>query len=302
MNLYKRLLCLTIVFSLGLTILLSSCGNSAEHDKSSSNDTTITDSYQRMVKVTENPKRIISAAPGITEIVFALGEGQRLIGRTDYCDFPARVKSIPSIGGLEDPNIEVISGMNPDLVIASTHFQKEVLDKLDKLNIPVVVLKNQESFDGAYQLIKDVAKILNVTRRADSIVSTMKSQVAGISQKVNLIKVKPSVYFVIGFGKTGDFTAGGNTFINDLIKMAGGVNIASDLKGWSYSKEMLIQKDPDIILIRTGDKELFSKTEGYSNLTAVKNGKVYEVNNNLFEITGPRLSEGLQTLFDILHK
>jgi iron complex transport system substrate-binding protein len=230
-----------------------------------------------------------------------LGERKRLIARTDFCDFPPEVKSIQSIGGLEDPNIETIATLNPDLVIASTHFQKEMVDKIEKLSIPIIVLKNHESFNGAYKLIQDIGDILKVGHRADSIVEEMKTDVEEVEELVKQVKTRPTVYFVIGFGKTGDYTAGGDTFISQLIELAGGINIAAGLKGWSYSLEKLIEKDPDVILIRTGDKEIFGKTYGYTTLKAVKNNKVYEIDNNLFEITGPRLAVGLKQLYHILH-
>jgi iron complex transport system substrate-binding protein len=289
-----------IIGLLTISFFVISCTQSGSQNNILCKDT-ISDSYSRNVTFNDNPQRIISAAPAITEIIFALGESKRLIARTDFCDFPAEANSIPSIGGLEDPNIETIATLHPDLVIASTHFQKEMVDKIERLSIPIIVLKKHESFNGAYELIQTIGDILKVRYRADSIVKIMKKDVQDIEQLVKQIKSRPTVYFVIGFGKTGDYTAGGDTFISQLIDLAGGINIAADLKGWSYSLEKLIEKDPDVILIRTGDKEIFSKTYGYTNLKAVKNNQVYEVDNNLFEITGPRLAEGLKQLYHILH-
>lgn len=278
-----------------------SCSNTASHQQASGKDTTLCDSYGRNVTFAENPQRIISAAPAITEIIYALGEEKRMVGRTDFCDFPPQVKNIASIGGLEDPSIEAIAAINPDLIIASTHFQKEMVGKIEQLKIPIAVLKNQSSFGSTYELIHEVASILKVEPRADSIIERMKAEVSEVEAAVSKVKTRPTVYFVIGFGKTGDYTAGGDTFIHQLIEMAGGTNIAADLKGWSYSIEKLIEKDPDVIIIRTGDKEIFCKTHGYTNLKAVKTGRVYEIDNNLFEIMGPRLSQGLKELYNILY-
>lgn len=282
-------------------LLATSCSNPAGNQQSLKGDTTLCDSYARNVTFTDNPKRIISAAPAITEIIYGLGVENRLVGRTDYCDFPPQVSNIASIGGLENPSIEAIAAINPDLIIASTHFQKEMVTQIEKLKIPIVVLKNQASFSGTYELIHTVASIFKVEALADSIVQKMKAEVSEVETLVTKVKTRPTVYFVIGFGKTGDYTAGGNTFIHQLIEMAGGTNIAADLKGWAYSLEKLIEQDPDVIIIRTGDKEIFSKTPGYTNLKAVKTGKVYEIDNNLFEIMGPRLSQGLKKLYTILH-
>jgi iron complex transport system substrate-binding protein len=282
--------------------LITACSNPSSNKQSAQNDTTLCDSYSRNVTFVDNPQRIISAAPAITEIVYALGEERRLVGRTDFCDFPSQVKNIVSIGGLEDPSIETIASINPDLIVASTHFQKEMVAKIEQLKIPIVILKNQTSFKGTYELIRTVASIFKVESRADSIIQKMKAEVSEVEALVSKVTTKPTVYFVIGFGKTGDYTAGGDTFIHQLIEMAGGTNVAADLKGWSYSIEKLIEQDPDVIIIRTGDKEIFCKTSGYTNLKAVKTGRVYEIDNNLFEIMGPRLSKGLKELYNILHQ
>jgi iron complex transport system substrate-binding protein len=279
-----------------------SCSHSSSHKRGAGTDTTFCDSYNRKITFSDNPQRIISAAPGITEILFALGEGHRLVARTDYCDFPAQVEYIASIGGLEDPSIETIASINPDLVIASTHFQKESVQKLDLLKIPVIVIQSQGSFEGAYETIGKIAEILHVQERGDSIISKMKDDVAMVLEKAKLVKTTPHVYYVIGFGKTGDFTAGGNTFISKMIEMAGGKNIAADVNGWSYSLEKLIEEDPEVIFIRSGNKEIFVKTPSYRDLKAVKANKVYEINDDLFEITGPRLVEGLKLLYSKLHE
>ena len=279
-----------------------SCSQSSSNKRAANTDTTFCDSYSRKITFSDNPQRIISAAPGITEIIFALGEGRRLVARTDYCDFPPQVEYIASIGGLEDPSIETIASINPDLVIASTHFQKESVQKLDLLKIPAIVIQSEGSFEGAYETIGKIAEILHVQDRGDSIIRKMKDEVAMVLEKVRLVKNIPRVYYVIGFGKTGDFTAGGNTFISKMIEMAGGKNIAADVNGWSYSLEKLIEEDPEVIFIRSGNKEIFVKTPSYRDLKAVKNNKIYEINDDLFEITGPRLVEGLKLLYTKLHE
>jgi iron complex transport system substrate-binding protein len=286
-----------LIFSL---LALLSCTDTL-NKKTTHCSISITDSYSRNVVLDSVPSRVVSLAPGITEILFAIGEGSKLVGRTDYCKFPAEVSSIASIGGLENPNIEAIAKLNPDLVIASTHFRKETLGQIEQLKIPIIVEKGQESFEGAYELISRVSAVFRVQAKGDSLVRSMKSRVQAVAQSVKLVTIKPKVYVVIGFGKTGDYTAGGNTFINDMITMAGGLNIASDIEGWSFSLEKLVERDPDIIIIRPGDKIAFCQLSNYKNLRAVKTGKVYEVDNNLIELTGPRLVEGLEVLNKIFH-
>ncbi len=268
------------------------------------NDTgiTITDSFNRTVTLEKPAERVVSVAPSITETIFALGKGDVLKGRTDYCDYPAEVSSIPSIGSLKEPDIEAIAELNPDIVIASTHFTEESLDKLTALSIPVVVLADQDSFEGAYKIIEDVAKLIGAESEADAITGSMKETVATVLNKVKG-KETPSVYYVIGFGEYGDYTAGGDTFINQIIEMAGGNNIASGIKGWAFSLEQIVDSDPDILVCSKywNTKDSIMKTNGYKDLRAVKDGNLFEIDNNMLDRQGPRLADGLLALAKIIH-
>lgn len=262
----------------------------------------IKDSYNREVIIDKEPTRIVSIAPNITETIFALGKGDKLVGRTDYCDYPKEVSNIASIGSLTEPNIEKIVELKPDVVIASTHFKKDVLTKLEKMNIKVVVLYGPETFDGVYDTISKVAEVINAKSQADKLVSDMKNKVSSINDKVK-DKNKPKVYYVVSYGKMGDFTSGGDTFIGNMIEMAGGNNVASDVKGWKYSVEKLVEKNPDIIICSKyfDAKKGIQQTPGYKDLKAVKDGKLIEIDNNLLDRQGPRVVDGLETLAKIIH-
>jgi iron complex transport system substrate-binding protein len=209
---------------------------------------------------------------------------------------------IASIGSLREPNLEKIVELKPDLVIASTHFKKEVVQKLEELGIKVVVLYGQESFDGVYETIEKVALVLNAKDNAQKIILNMKNQVQEVLDKVK-DKEKPKVYYVVAYGKSGDYTAGGDTFIGQMIEMAGGENVASDVKGWSYSLEKLVEKNPDIIICSKyyNTKQGIESANGYNELDAVKNGRLYEINNNLLDRQGTRLADGLSELSKIIH-
>ena len=262
----------------------------------------IKDSYNREVTIDKEPTRIVSIAPNITETIFALGKGDKLVGRTDYCDYPKEVSNITSIGSLTEPNIEKIVELKPDVVIASTHFKKDVLTKLEKMNIKVVVLYGPETFDGVYDTISKVAEVINAKSQADKLVLDMKNKVSSINDKVK-DKNKPKVYYVVSYGKMGDFTSGGDTFIGNMIEMAGGNNVASDVKGWKYSVEKLVEKNPDIIICSKyfDAKKGIQQTPGYKDLKAVKDGKLIEIDNNLLDRQGPRVVDGLEALAKIIH-
>jgi len=263
---------------------------------------TVVDSYNRSVTIEKEAVRVVSIAPNITETIFALGKGDILKGRTDYCDYPAEAQNIPSIGSLREPDIEAIAELNPDIVIASTHFTKESLDKLNALSIPLVVFANQDSFEGVYKTINGIGRLTGSEEAAGDLITEMKTRVSFVTEAVKG-KDKPSVYYVIGFGEYGDFTAGGDTFINQVIEMAGGNNIASDIKGWSFSLEEIVESDPDILVCSKfwDTKESIKITNGYKSLRSVKNGQLFEIDNNMLDRQGPRLAEGLEALAKIIH-
>lgn len=262
----------------------------------------ITDSYDRELTLDDEPMKIVSVAPNITETIFALGQGGKLIGRTDFCDYPDGVENIESIGSLMEPNIEKIADLKPDLVIASTHFREDALKKLEELGLKVIVLYGEESFDGVYDLIGKMGEIINTKAQADQLITNMKDRIHEVQNKIT-DKNRPSVYYVVGFGQFGDFTAGGDTFMSQMIEIAGGENAAKDVKGWQYSVEKLVEKNPDILVcsIYGNEKEQIMNTNGYKDLTAVTEDRLYEIDKNLLERQGPRLAEGMETLARIIH-
>jgi len=262
----------------------------------------ITDSYNREVIIENEPMRVISVAPSITETIFALGAGDKLVGRTDYCNYPQEVNNIESIGSLRQPSIEKIIDLKPDLVIASTHFKEDVLKSLEEAGVKVVVFYGEESFEGVYEVIQKVGTVLNKKDRAEDLISNMKNRAEKVISRVEKLE-KKEVYYVVFFGEQGDFTSGGDTFIGHLIEMSGGKNAASDVEGWKYSLERLIEKDPDIVICSMYDntKEKLREANGYKDLTAVKEGRLYEIDDDLLELQGPRLVDGLEALAEIIH-
>lgn len=288
-------------------MILTGCNSLGQVDNTGKSNVdiyplTIIDSYENEVIIEEMPNRVISIAPSITEIIFALGLEGNLVGRTDFCNFPLEVESIESIGSLKSPNIEKIIELEPDLIIASTHFQKEVYDKLTELQVKVIVLDSKGSFDGVFETIEKTGKVFNVNDKALELIRDMKSTIEEVIDKVK-DEPKPTVYYVVGFGEYGDFTAGGDTFINDMLEMAGAINIASEVSGWKYSLERIIEQDPHMLIVSKyhNTKDEIMVANGYSELTAIKEGRVYEIDNNLLDRQGPRIALGLKELAKIVH-
>lgn len=262
----------------------------------------IKDSYGREINIESEPQKIISIAPNITEIIYAIGKSSKLIGRSEYCDYPEDVKKIASVGAIEEPSIEKIVELKPDLVLVSTHFKKEVVQKLESMGIKIAAFYGDENFEGVYYTIEKVGTVLNAKDNANKLIEDMKAKVQNVADKVK-DKPSPSVYYVLSYGKMGDFTAGKDTFIGKMIQMAGGKNAADDAEGWSYSLEKLVEKNPEILICSKyfNSKQGIESTNGYKDLAAVKNGKLYEIDNNMLDRQGPRLADGLIELAKIIH-
>jgi iron complex transport system substrate-binding protein len=263
---------------------------------------TVTDAFNRKVVLDKEPEKIISVSPSITEIIYALGKGSKLVGRTDYDDYPAEVSSVKSIGNLTNPSEEKIIDSKPDVVFTADITSKDTIKKLEDLNIKVIVYSGEQSFDGTYKNINSIAEVLNAKDKATTIIDGMKSKVKEIEDKVKDAK-KPSVYYVVGYGQGGDFTAGKNTFIGQMIELAGGTNAASDTDQFNYSLEKLINKNPDLMICSKfyDTKKGIEAATGYKDLKAVKDDKLFEIDNNLVDRQGPRLADGLEEMAKLIH-
>ena len=248
------------------------------------------------------PQRVVSLGPNITETLFALDRGELLVGRTDYCDYPPEALDIPTVGTLTEPSLEKIVSLTPDLVIASTHVKAELLNTIEEAGIPVLSVYSEESFEGVYSLIGEVARKIGADDEGKKLTGEMMKTVDLVRKKA-AGREKPTVYYVIGYGEYGDYTAGGNTFIGKMIEMAGGINAAAELEGWRYSLEELLVQDPDM-LICSGNygniPQELTAAAGYRDLSAVKEGRIYTIDNNKLDRQGPRLAEGLKDLAEII--
>lgn len=263
---------------------------------------TIIDSLNREVVLQNEPRRVVSLAPNITESIYYLEGLEKLIARTDFCDYPISVKEIDSIGTLYNPNIEKIVELNPDLILASTHFDSEILERFEEVGLSVVILLEEGSFDGLYKNLNILGKILNRERESLELVDSIITRVNRVKDIVKDLK-RPSVYYVIGYGEYGEFTAGGDTFISEIIELAGGDNIAKESKGWNFTLEKIVEKNPDIFICSkyNNAKEGISSSNGYKELESIKAGRIFEIDNNTIDRHGPRIIDGLETIANILH-
>ncbi len=262
---------------------------------------TITDFAGRKVTIEKEPERIVSLAPSITETLFYIGAGDKLVGVTNYADFPPAVKNITRVGGYgKYANLEKIAALKPDLIIADD-FSLPILNKLEEI-APVVIVA-PKNLSGVYRQIELLGKITNREEGALTVVAEMRATVAYVESLVRG-KSKPKVFFILSY-YNGYWTAGNGTFINDLINLAGGKNIFSDIEGWkAVSEEQIVARNPEVIIIspNAGIKPEDLCKGPLASVNAVKNGRVYVLSDeNLVVRPGPRIVLGLEEIAELIH-
>jgi iron complex transport system substrate-binding protein len=289
-----------LFFCLGLFF---SCKESNFSNKEIS-DATIefTDYYNRKVKVKQKPQTVVSISPGITEILFDLGVGNKIIGRTIFCNFPKEALQIEAIGGISDANLERIIALRPQIVITSSMVRKDLVENIEKAGISIICLPERSNIEGVFGTIKILGKIFDKENTADSLINNMKNQLNEIKSTYNDNSYKPSIYYVVGYGATGDFTAGRDTYINEIIELSGGRNIANNISNWSYSKEELFAQQPDYIIVRQEDLNHFINTAPYKDLKAVKQKKVLGINSSLIDCQTCRSIEAIRIISNFIHQ
>ncbi|MBE0067924.1 helical backbone metal receptor [Thermoanaerobacterium thermosaccharolyticum] len=261
----------------------------------------ITDFMGRQVTIKKEPKRIVSLSPSTTELIYAIGAGNDVVGVTNYDDYPPEVKSVAKVGGYEGPNIEAILAQKPDIVFASNLSGKDQMDTIEKSGIPVVVLEAQ-NINQIYDSIKILGEITGNVEKGNEIISSMKDKIKEINDKVKDLP-KVNVFYVVD--TNGNWTAGKGTFIDELITLAGGNNVASDANGWAqYSMEKLVQKNPDVIITsqHATNANNIKNMPGYKDTKAAKDGKIFIISNDDI-ITKPsnRIVLGLEEIAKDLH-
>lgn len=261
----------------------------------------VTDSQGNVIKFEKTPETVVSLAPNITEIIFAIEAEDKLVARTDWCNFPEAVFDYASVGNIDQPDIEAIIALNPDVVILTEMTMKELALQIKDAGIPFVVVDEEDSFEGAYRCIEIVGEVLGAYDKATDVVSSMKADIESIISEVSVYE-KKTVYYVMGYGEFGDYTAGKGTFISQMIAAAGGINVADDTEGWTYSVEKLVEHNPDVLLLSTwSPADGLKEATGYKDLTSVKENRVFTLNDDSLQRLGPRLVEAFADMAKAIH-
>jgi iron complex transport system substrate-binding protein len=221
------------------------------------------------------PKRIISLGPVITEQLYLLGVQDNLVGCTKYCERPPEAKKKEKVGTVVDVDIEKIISLSPDLVLATSLTDPKDVEKLKNLGIKIVTFSYPKNFEEICQQFLKLGKIVGKENRAKEIIKEVKNEVGCIREKVKKLS-KPKV--IVQIGSNPLWVAIGDSFINDFIEFANGVNIAKGAKTGLYSREKIISQNPDIIIIAEmglagkSEKKIWEK---YKTINAVKNKRIY---------------------------
>jgi iron complex transport system substrate-binding protein len=264
---------------------------------------TLVDDFGYMVNITSYPQRIVSLAPSNTELLFAVGAGDRVVGVTDYCNYPynftawIEAGNMTSIGNYWNPSIEPIIALSPDLILASGDASEEAASKLRNLGYNVLLL-DAENLNDVLNDIFIVGRATNQSDQASALVTSLRTRIDTVANLAANASSTPKVYDEIWNDPL--MAAGPRTFISDLIALAGGENIFDDAASqWPVvSSESVITKNPDIILSLSTD---ISTRSGWSSINAVKNNKIYQINDDEFSRPGPRLIDALEDLAKIVH-
>ena len=269
---------------------------------------TFIDMKDREITLDKPAERIVALTASDCEILYAIGAGDTLVGRGEYCDWPAEVLEIPSVESGADTNIEQIIALQPDVLLMNDMDQpKEQVEQLEKAGIKVVVTDDSDIAE-VYTVVELIGKVTGKEANAAQLIESMKSAFAEMAAKSTGDGTQ-TVYFEVSPLQYGLWTAGSDTFMDEIAAMLGLKNCFSDVSGWGeISEEQVLERNPDFIVTvamyfgegPTPEEEILSRP-GWENVTAVKNGKILNLQNNELSRPGPRLADGAQMLFDFFY-
>lgn len=288
-----------------VTLTTLSC--TTRNSVSSSNPTSATrifvDDEGRRIALPEKIDRVVSLAPNLTEIVFALGVGDRLVGNTTYCDYPLEAKSVTKVGDTLHPSIERIIALKPHLVLVSTASQLEAFTRqLDNHNIAVYVT-NPKSLDEVFNSMKNLGEILGEPARAETVVAELQRRADKVETATKQVKPVRVFYQVSGEPL---YTIGRDAYLTDLVRRAGGVSVTADVPSAfpRYSDEAALAAQPEAIILPTGGSMGSANANvaiSLKNSPAARNNRVYRINDDHLSRPGPRLLDGLEEIARSLH-
>lgn len=271
---------------------------------------TVKDALDQEVVIEEKPEKLVSLMPSNTEIVFALGLGDKLVGVGDNDNYPSEANEIEKVGGMEF-NIEKIIALNPDVVLAHASIANnsaEMFQQIRDAGIEVVVVNDATNFEDVYKSIEMIGQATGTQKEAEQLVTDMKEKLAAIKEKAAMISDsdKKSVYIEVS-AEPSLFTTGKNTFMQEMLDTIHANNIISE-EGWiQVDQEAVIAANPDVIITTYGAYseespiDQISSRKGWEDVTAVKEKQITDVDSDIVTRSGPRLVEGVEAIAEAVY-
>ena len=265
---------------------------------------TFIDDAGRKLYVAKAPTRVVSLAPSITEMLFALGLDEQIVGVTEFCDFPTAAKTKSKVG-YANPNLESLIALRPELIVAPREFHRaNVLAKLEELKIPVLLLE-ATSVENIFSHIHTLGRIFDRSTEAHAMTAAMRNRMAEISRRTESL---PRIRVLYVINSQPLITVGPGSYIHQMIGLAGGINIASGANA-PYPRltmETVLKEDPEVLIFPMGSVETVPRREQqewqrWTTLTAVQQNRLREVSANALNRPGPRVMEGLEELVRVIH-
>jgi iron complex transport system substrate-binding protein len=289
---------ITILLFVIFAFIFQGCKNESPKIDSV-NQREITDDLGRKISLPSKIERAVSLAPNLTETVFAIDAGDKLVGVTTYCNFPEQAKSIQKIGDTMKPNIENIIALKPQIVLVSTASQIEAFTKtLEQQNIAVFIT-NPNSLESIYKTIKQLGEIFGKDEKAKTLVESLQKRVAEIESKT---KSANRIKIFVQIDKNSIFTIGKTSYITDLINRAGGISATADIENPypNLSKETALALQPEAIILSESEDNK-EPNDAFANSPAVKNGKVFKIDADILSRPSPRVVDALEQIAKDLH-
>jgi iron complex transport system substrate-binding protein len=270
---------------------------------------TITDDANQEVTIEEEPETIVSIQASNTEIAFALGLGDKIIGVSDYDNYPPEVEKIEKVGA-QDINAELVLSLLPDMALVTDYHYKthpDILQKFEEAGIDVIVVGGATSFKDTYSNIEMIGAATGSKSEAEEIISDMKERLQVIKDKATAANVDKKKVWVEVSPAPDIFTTGKNTFMHEMLESIQAVNAAGDQEGWvKMTEEEIVKLNPEVIITTYGyyvenPTAGVLKREGWAEVPAIKSGDVFDVDSDTVTRPGPRLIEGVETLAELIY-
>ncbi|WP_203249142.1 ABC transporter substrate-binding protein [Sporosarcina beigongshangi] len=326
-DLFQRWGLLSFVFVFML-VILAACGTDNSTDGAAKDDkieeepievveeiveteafpVTFTDDAGREVTLDSEPQTMVSVQASNTEILYALGVGDRLIGVSDYCNYPAEALSVQKVGA-QDMDAELILSLLPDIIFVTTYHHDthgNILQQFEDAGITVVVTGSATTFDDVYKTMDMIAQATGTSEKADEIIDDMKDRRVAVEEKAKGITDKKKVWVEVSPAPD-IFTTGKNTFMHEMLEAINATNAAEEQDGWvKMTEEEIVQLNPDVIITTYGyyidnPAEQVLSRDGWAEVTALKNEQVFDVDSDMVTRPGPRLIEGVESLAKIIY-